>query len=153
MFWVPICTVHLTACCCHVTFTFQSHSTLYSCVNLKELLAWSRCEISSFSDCNWARTHNLLVRKTTLNQFSKFTKWLRYVLSTYLYGAFDCMFLWSHVTYTFQSESTHYSCLNVKELLGRTRREMWSLSDCNWCRNQNHLVRKRTLNYLVQQAK
>ena len=33
------------------------------------------------------------------------------------------------VTYTIQSESTLYSRLNVKELLARTRREIWSLSD------------------------
>ena len=49
-----------------------------------------------------------------------------------------------HVTYAFQSESTLYSCLNVKELLARSRREIWRLSDCNWTRTQNHLVRKRT---------
>ena len=29
-----------------------------------------------------------------------------------------------HVTYVFQSESTLYSCLNVKELRARTRREI-----------------------------
>ena len=29
-----------------------------------------------------------------------------------------------HVMYAFQSESTLYSCLNVKELLGQHRREM-----------------------------
>ena len=50
-----------------------------------------------------------------------------------------------HVTYAFQSESTIYSCLNVKELLARSRCEIWSLGDCNWTRTQNHLVRKRTL--------
>ena len=33
---------------------------------------------------------------------------------------FDCMFF--HVMYVFQSESTLYSCLNVKELLARSRR-------------------------------
>ena len=54
-----------------------------------------------------------------------------------------------HVTYAFQSESTLYSCLNVKELLARSRREIWSLSDCNRTRTQNHLVHKRTLNHLV----
>ena len=37
-----------------------------------------------------------------------------------------------HVTYTFQSESTLFSCLNVKELLARNRRDIWSLSDCKW---------------------
>ena len=50
-----------------------------------------------------------------------------------------------HVTYAFQSESTLYSCLNVKELLARNRREIGSLSDCNGTRTHNHLVRKRTV--------
>ena len=55
-----------------------------------------------------------------------------------------------HVTYAHQSESTLYSCLNFKELLARSRREIWSLSDCNWTQTQNHLVRKRTLNHLAK---
>ena len=54
-----------------------------------------------------------------------------------------------HVTYAFQSESTLYSCLNVKEFLARSRREIGSLSDCNWTRTHNHLVHKQTLNHLV----
>ena len=49
-----------------------------------------------------------------------------------------------HVTSVFQSESTLYSCLNVKELLAQSKRKIWSLSDCNWTRTHNHLVRKRT---------
>ena len=35
------------------------------------------------------------------------------------------------VAYAFQSESTLYCCLNVKELLARNRREIWNLSDCS----------------------
>ena len=41
-------------------------------------------------------------------------------------------------------------CLNVKELFGRRRRHIWSLSDRNEVRTHNHLVRKRTLNHLVK---
>ena len=48
----------LTVCSCHVTYAFQSESTLYSCLNVKELLARSRCEIWRWSDCNWTRTQN-----------------------------------------------------------------------------------------------
>ena len=55
-----------------------------------------------------------------------------------------------HVTCVFQRESTLYISLNVKELLARSRRKIWSLSDCNWTRTQNHLVRKRTLNHLAR---
>ena len=36
--WVPICMVHLAVCFCHVAYVFQSESTLYSCLNVKELL-------------------------------------------------------------------------------------------------------------------
>ena len=54
-----------------------------------------------------------------------------------------------YVTYAFQSESTLYVCLNVKELLARNRRIIWSLSGCNWTQTRNHLVRKQTLNHLA----
>ena len=42
---------------------------------------------------------------------------------------------------------------HVKEPLARSRREIWRLSDCNWTRNQNQLVLKRTLNHLAKLAK
>ena len=57
-----------------------------------------------------------------------------------------------HVTWTFQSESSLYSCLNVKELLARNRCDIWSLSDSNGIRTYNHLARKRTLNHLAKLA-
>ena len=41
-------------------------------------------------------------------------------------------------------------CLNVKELLARSRRHIWSLSDSNVNQTQNRLVRKRTLNHLAK---
>ena len=58
-----------------------------------------------------------------------------------------------HVTYAFQSESKLYSYLNVKELLTRSRRKVWSLSDYNWTWTHNHLAHKRTLNHLAKLAK
>ena len=36
-----------------------------------------------------------------------------------------------HVTHAFQSESTFYNCLNVKETLAQNRRNIWSLSNSN----------------------
>ena len=57
-----------------------------------------------------------------------------------------------YVKCAFQSESTLYSCLDVQELLARNRRHIWSSSDCNGTRTPNHLVRKRTLNYLGKLA-
>ena len=57
-----------------------------------------------------------------------------------------------HFTYAFQSESTLYRCLNVKELLARNKCDIWSLIDCNRTRTYNHLVHKRTLNHLAKLA-
>ena len=37
--------IMMTVCSCHVTYAFESESTLYSCLNVKELLARSRHEI------------------------------------------------------------------------------------------------------------
>ena len=99
VFWVLICTVHLTVCSCHVTYVFQSESTLYSCKNVKKLLSRSSCAIWNLSDCNWTRTKNHLLRKRTLNHLAQLTKWLSCVLSSFLYGAFDCMFLSCHVRF------------------------------------------------------
>ena len=46
-----------------------------------------------------------------------------------------------HVKYAFQSESTLYSCLNVKKLFALNRRNISSLSDSNTIRTHSHLVR------------
>ena len=48
-------------------------------------------------NCNWTRTHIHLVRKRTRNHLAKLAKWLSWVVSTYLYGVFDCMLLSCHV--------------------------------------------------------
>ena len=65
--------VGLTVCSCHDTYAFQSESTLYSCLNVKKLLSWSRCEIWKLSECNWTQTQNHLVLIWTLNHVR--TKW------------------------------------------------------------------------------
>ena len=65
--WILICAVHLTVCSYHVMYAFQSESSLCTCLNVKEVLAWNRHDIWSLSDCNGIRTHNHLVRKRTLN--------------------------------------------------------------------------------------
>ena len=55
-----------------------------------------------------------------------------------------------HVKYTSESESRLCSSLNFKEYLARSRRDIRSLSDCNWTRTHNHLVHNRTLNHLAK---
>ena len=62
----------------------------------------------------------------------------------------DCMLLSCHVPV--QSQSTRYSCLNVKEILASSRWDISSLSESNRIRTHNHLVRKRTFNHLAKLA-
>ena len=97
--WVFISTAHLTVCSYYVTYAFQSESTLYICLNVKELLARNRRDIWSLSDCNGTRTHNHLVRKRTLNHLAKLAKWLSCVLSTYLYGAYGYVSIMSRTCF------------------------------------------------------
>ena len=141
-------TVHLTVCHYHVMHSFQSESTLYSCLNVKEFLARNRPNIWSLTDSNRIRTNNHLVRKRTLNHLAKLSKWLSCVVSTYLYHAF-----YYHVKCAIQSESIFYICLNDKELLSQNRHNIYSLSDSNGIRNHNHSVCKRTLKHLAKLRK
>ena len=58
---------------------FQGESTIYFCLNVKELLARNRRDISSLSDNNGIRNHNHLVRKRTrthLTKLARLAKWL-----------------------------------------------------------------------------
>ena len=58
---------------------------------------------------------------------------------------FHCSVCSWRVTYAFQSESTLYSCLNVKELNAQNRRDIWSLSDCKSLKLRiSHLFRARS---------
>ena len=72
--WVLICTVNLTVCSYHVTYIFRCESILYSYLNVKELLARSRCKIWTLSDCNGIWTHNHLICKWRVNHLAKSAK-------------------------------------------------------------------------------
>ena len=54
--------ITLIICYHHATHAFQNESTLYSCLNVKELLARNRRYISSLRDSNGIQTHNHLNR-------------------------------------------------------------------------------------------
>ena len=49
------------------------------------------------SDWSGTGTQNHLVCKQTLNHLAKLAKWLSFAVSTYLYSAFECMYLSCHV--------------------------------------------------------
>ena len=69
----------------------------YIHMNIKELFALKRRGSWKLSDRNWNWNYNHLVRKGTPNHLVKLTKWLRWVVRTYLYRAFECMLLSCHV--------------------------------------------------------
>ena len=141
----------LTVCSCHVTYAFQNESTLYICLNVKELLTRKCRNIWSLSDCNGIRTNNHLVCKPTLNHLVKLTKSLNWIVVTYF--KLDLTVCFCHVTYTFQSELTLYIFLNFKKFLTWNRLNIWSLKNCNGSRNHNHLGRKRKLKHLANLTK
>ena len=60
--WVLVCAVLLAVCYYHVTYVFQIVSTLYSCLNVKELLARNRHDVWSLSESNEIWTQNHLAR-------------------------------------------------------------------------------------------
>ena len=92
--WVLICAVHFWLyVLINVTYAFQGESTLYSCLNVKELLDRNRRDTWRLSDCKGTQTHRHLVRKRTLNHSAKLAIWLSCVVSTCLNGAFNCVFL------------------------------------------------------------
>ena len=62
--------VYLIVCYYHLTYAFQSESTLYSCLNVKEPFARSRRE-------QQVQHNSLLEAGTTqLNQLASLAKWL-----------------------------------------------------------------------------
>ena len=66
--------VEVTECSCYVTYKLQNQFTLYSCLNVKELIARNYRNIWSLSDYNWTGTHNHLVHKLTVNHLSKLAR-------------------------------------------------------------------------------
>ena len=62
------------------SFTVNLH--FIACLNVKELLAWSRYHIWSLTDRNEIQTRSHLLRKRTLNHLAKLGRWLSVRLRT-----------------------------------------------------------------------
>ena len=99
----------------HMNFRLNPHSIV--CLNVKALLAWSRCHIWSLSDSNTIWTHNHLVRKQTFNHLAKWAKWLSCVVITYQYGVFDCMLFSCHVWVSERIHTLQFAWMSGKSLL------------------------------------
>ena len=143
--------MRFTVCYCHVTCAFQSESTIYSCLNVMELLAQNRREIWSLSVWNWTRTNKHLFRNRALNHLAQLTKWLSTVVITYLYGAFDGIFLSCHVPVLEWINTLQLPQCQGIPCLEKARN--LKFKRCNWTRTHNDLVHKQTLNHLAQLTK
>ena len=102
---------------------------LYSIVrlNIKELLAWSRCYIWRISDSNGIWTHNHLVHKWTLNHKAKLAKWLSCAVSTYLHNASDCMLSSYHIQVSEWIYTLSFS--ECQGTLAQSRGHIWRISN------------------------
>ena len=109
---------------------------------VNELLPWSNRVIPIFETCSGVK--KTFANCIELDQFFLEVNGSGHGFNFNQISIIKFLTLYSyHVTYAFQSESTLYSCMNTKELLGRNKRDIRSLSDCNGTRTHNHLVRLR----------
>ena len=120
-------------------FLFHLKSSFHSWdiwISRLEMSISHRTMTDSNGDCNRTWTHNHLVRKQTLNYLAKLAKWLSCVVSTYVYSAFDCMFLSCHARisewiYTlYLPECQRTSC--SKQAQYRKFKWLQRLSDCKF---------------------
>ena len=131
LLWVLLCTVRLTVCCFYGKYSFQSESTLYRCLKMKKLYSRNRRQIWSLSDCKWTQTHNHLVHKRILSRLATLVKLLSCIMNTFLYVAFDCMFLSCHAhlsdcIYTLQlPECQSNPCTKQAQNLNRSAYLTW----------------------------
>ena len=66
--------MNLTVCSYHIKYTLESESTLYICLDFKELRTQNKRNILSLGDVKGPRTNNHLVRKQTLNHLARLAK-------------------------------------------------------------------------------
>ena len=135
------CTVFKVNLCLYViimsctSFRVNPHSI--ACLNIKELLAQSRCHICNLCESNEIRTQNHLVRKWTLNHLAKLVFPLMIELCCE-YLSVRCIWLYVIIMSraSFRVNPHPIVCLNVKELLAQSRRHIWNLSDSNEIRSK-----------------
>ena len=133
----------------HVRLSGWTH--IFTCLNVKEPVARSKCHNWRLSDCNKTRSPYDLFRKQKLNHLAKLAKcWAVLCVVICTVHLFVCSY---HVRYAFQSESTVYGSVSVKELLAQSRRQIWRLNDCNETRSHNCFVCKRTVKHLAKLVK
>ena len=144
-------TEHFTLRHYHVTYAFQSESTLCICFNVKGLPGPNRSQIWNLSECNRTRTKShLVLKKDSTSWPNQPNDWAELWVGICTEHTTVCCY---HVTYGFQSEFKLCNCWNVKEPLSQKRSVIWSLGDCNETRTHKNFSPKKKLNHLVKLTK
>ena len=104
--------------------------------------------------CNWMKLLNYKWQQrdsnrkplSSLTNTQRFSKTGQMIELCCEYLSVRCIWLYVIIMSrtSFRVNPHSIVCLNVKELLARSRRHIWRLSDSNVIRTDNHLVRKRT---------
>ena len=71
MLGVLVGTIQLTACFYHVMYAFQTESTLYSCLNVKEILTSKAAPNLTLKLLQLNSNYNQVVPKGLLNNLAK----------------------------------------------------------------------------------
>ena len=80
----------------HIIYLPECQGTQLLRASAISAFSQSRRDILSLGDCNGSRTHKNLLWKGTLNRLASLADWFSCVVSAFLGGAFDCMFLSWH---------------------------------------------------------
>ena len=138
MLSVLICAVHSTVSYYFVTHAFQSESTLYSCLNVKELLARNRCNIWSLSYSNGI--HDIAsVKYSQMHRMYKYLKHSSIIWPVWLNG---WVFVYELSGHWFESHCCHLNpdgnyLFNVNSGNARTM--------CEYYLNHSNLLFQRDL--------
>ena len=129
-------------------------NTIYSCLNVKELLVQNSRDIWSLTDSNGIQTHNHLVHKWTLNRLAKLAFFFFNDWAVLKYLSVRCIWLYVVIMPRTRFRVNPHSIVAwMSRNFARNRCNIWRLSDSNGIRTHNCLVHKRTLNHLAKLAK
>ena len=97
---------NLNVCSYHVTHAFQSESTLYSCLNVKELLAWNWYKIWNLSDCSWTQIQvcDMIRKYSNMHSTNKYSQHSSIIWPVWLNG---WMFVYELSGCGFESSCSH----------------------------------------------
>ena len=151
MLWVLICTVHLTVCYYHVAYKFQSECTL--CI-LHECQGAPGLKQVPYLKFKWQRRDSNPQPPSSETNTQPFSQTDQIIELCCEHLSVRCIWLYVIVMSRMSLRLNLHSivCLNVKELLARSKRHIWSLND-NKIQTHNNLVCKWTLNHLAKLAK